>query len=425
MKTLMKFLVAVIALTFAQAIHAQQSDLQYFRTPGQKGLNVFETPKTNDVEYEGLKVRVGGDFALQFQAIAQENDAFKADPAAPMATRKLGNNFNLPTANLNVDAQLADGMRVHLRTYLSSRHHAEAYVKGGYFQIDNLNFISDGLLAGFMNVATIRFGMDDINYGDTHFRRSDNACAIYNPFVGNYIMDAFTTEPFVELTIQKSGFLGVVGATNGRLNQSPTIGDEGAVLYGKLGYDKQLSDDLRFRLTGSVYSSLGNGTRDYLYGGDRAGARYYNVMWLNSESADNDFSGRYNPQFATQTSFMINPFVKFMGLEFFGVIEIVNNGDTDAGGSLTHLGAELLYRFGGREQLFVGGRYNSVAGTQVKDGDKLNIDRINFGAGWFLTPNTLAKLEYVTQTYDGDFFTGTGFEGGGFNGVVFEAVIGF
>ena len=34
----------------------------------------------------------------------------------------------------------------------------------------------------------------EINYGDAHFRRSDNGNAIYNPFVGNYIMDAFTTE---------------------------------------------------------------------------------------------------------------------------------------------------------------------------------------------------------------------------------------
>ena len=34
----------------------------------------------------------------------------------------------------------------------------------------------------------------EINYGDAHFRRSDNGNALYNPFVGNYIMDAFTTE---------------------------------------------------------------------------------------------------------------------------------------------------------------------------------------------------------------------------------------
>ena len=43
-------------------------------------------------------------------------------------------------------------------------------------------------------IATVRVGHIEINYGDAHFRRSDNGNAIYNPFVGNYIMDAFTTE---------------------------------------------------------------------------------------------------------------------------------------------------------------------------------------------------------------------------------------
>ncbi len=422
MKTLIKLIGVVIALAFVQAVSAQQTDLQYFRTPGQKGLNVFETPKANDVEYQGLKVRVGGDFAIQFQGLSQSNDF--ADTLG-LGVRELGKNFNLPTANLNVDAQLADGLRVHLRTYLSSRHHTEAYVKGGYFQVDNLNFVSEGFLQNFMNVATIRFGMDDINYGDAHFRRTDNACAIYNPFVGNYIFDAFTTEPFAELTIQTNGILGVLGATNGRLNQSPTVGDQGFVIYAKLGYDKQLSEDLRFRLTGSIYNSSGDGTRDYLYGGDRAGARYYNVMWLNEESADNDFSGRYNPRYATQTAFQVNPFVKYKGLEFFGIYEMVSNGDTDAGGSFTQLGAELLYRFGGHEQLYVGGRYNAISGNQTDADADMKINRINFGAGWFLTPNTLAKLEYVTQKYDGDYWMGTGFQGGEFSGVMLEAVIGF
>lgn len=43
------------------------------------------------------------------------------------------------------------------------------------------------------------------NYGDAHFRRSDNAQAIYNPFVGNLIMDAFTTEVGAELYYRKNG----------------------------------------------------------------------------------------------------------------------------------------------------------------------------------------------------------------------------
>lgn len=314
---------------------------------------------------------------------------------------------------------------MHLRTYLSSRNHNESWVKGGYIQLDKLDIIQEGFLEEFMNIATIRVGMDEINYGDTHFRRSDNARAIYNPFVGNYIMDAFTTEPFVELTLQKSGFLGVLGITNGRLNQSPLPGDDGIAVYAKLGFDKQINDDLRLRLTGSIYSSSGKSTRDYLYNGDRAGARYYNVLEGLNDARVSNFLPRFNPEFGNQTAFQVNPFVKFHGLEFFGVFEVASNGDDAAGGSFTQLGAEAIYRFGKNEQLYLGGRYNMVSGEFTDAASTIDINRINLGGGWYITKNVLAKLEYVTSQYDGPGYKGTKFEGAEFNGFVIEAVISF
>ncbi len=419
MKTIKHLLTTALCLTglagFAQI--GLQSELQYFREPGFEGVNMFETPKADSVQFEGLKVRVGGDFAMQFQGLDHSND---------MNTLiDLSSNFTLPTANLNLDVQLYDGVRMHLRTYLSSRHHTEAYVKGGYIQMDKLDFIKEGFLEGFMEMATIRIGMDEINYGDAHFRRSDNAQTMYNPFVGNYIMDSFTTEPYAELTVQKNGFLVVAGATNGRLNQSPTPGDDGFAMFGKLGYDDQVSEDLRLRLTGSIYSSTDQGTRDYIYGGDRAGARYYQVMH-DTTGAGSDFDPRFNPGFAYQTAFQINPFVKFKGLEFFGIYEMTT-GTTgaDVDGDFTQLGAELLYRFGGNEKFYIGGRYNSVSGDYGSSASEINIDRINVGGGWFLTNNILAKIEYVNQTYDGDGLMGSRFEGGEFNGVMIEAAISF
>ncbi|NND94635.1 MAG: hypothetical protein HKN45_07180, partial [Flavobacteriales bacterium] len=275
--------------------YAQLPELQFYRENGKVGLNQFETSKENTVEFDGVKVRVGGDFAIQMQGLSQSNDLV-GDTLV-----ELSSNFNLPAANLNLDVQFADGVRMHLRTYLSSRHHEEAWVKGGHLQLDNLDFINEGFLAGVMEIVTLRFGMDQINYGDAHFRRSDNAAAIYNPFVGNYIMDAFTTEPFGEITVQKNGLIGVVGFSNGRLNQSPEPGDDGLVSYGKLGFDKQMNDDLRFRITGSWYMSSDSGTRDYLYAGDRAGARYYRVMNAFNDMRVADFEPRFNPRFDYRT----------------------------------------------------------------------------------------------------------------------------
>jgi hypothetical protein len=155
-------LILMAVLPSGQWLYAQQPEMQYLRPNDKAGLNMFETPKDNDEPFNGLRVRVGGDFAIQFQGLSQSNDLTVGDTLIELA-----NNFNLPSANLNLDVQLADGMRIHLRTYLSSRHHSEAWVKGGYVQIDKLDFVKEGFLSGVMDLTTLRFGMDEMNYGDS------------------------------------------------------------------------------------------------------------------------------------------------------------------------------------------------------------------------------------------------------------------
>lgn len=413
-----KFFLATFILA-GTLMYAQQPAMQFFRPNDARGLNVFEAGKEDTVPFTGVKVRVGGDYAIQYQALSHENSSL-ADTLV-----ELGSNVNLPTANLNLDVQLYDGVRLHIRTYLSSRHHAEAWVKGGYMRVDKLDFIKEGFAEDLMKVLSIRVGMDEYNYGDVHFRRSDNGRAIFNPFVGNYIMDAFSTEPFIEFTAQKDGWLGVFGVTNGRLNQSAKPGDDGMVIFGKAGYDKQLNDDLRVRLTGSFYSSTDESTRDYLYGGDRAGSRYYSVYEGINGGNRGDFSGRFNTGYGSQTAFQINPFVKFQGLEFFGVYENVSNGDDAVGGDFTQLGAELLYRFGKNENFYVGGRFNNVSGEQSDNAATQEIQRINAGAGWYMTKNIMIKAEYVTEERTGDGWLGGNYEGGAFDGAMLEAVISF
>jgi hypothetical protein len=120
---------------------------------------------------------------------------------------------------------------------------------------------------------------------------------------------------------------------------------------------------------------------------------------------------------------MINPFVKYKGLEFFGLYENIsgeNFGGFDVG--YNQLALELLYRFGSSDQLYFGGRYNTVMGTDGNTGR--DIERINIGGGWFITNNILAKVEYMNQDYTGDGWTGQ-YQGGNFNGIVLEAIVSF
>lgn len=426
MKNLLIVILAVLSIT----AEAQRAELQFFRPNDQRGLNVFESTKLDTVAFNGVAVRVGGDFTMQFQALRQMNDADNLV--------QLGSNFNLPTANLKLDVQLMDGVRMHLTSYLSSQNHEESWIKGGHMQVDKLDFIRPGFLEGLMKVTTITVGLDEFDYGDAHFRRSDNARTIFNTFVGNYIMDSFSTEAFGAVTVQTKGLLVVAGVTNGKLNQSVVVTDatdNAPSFFGKLGFDKQLNEDLRVRLTGSIYSNQGTSTGTWLYGGDRAGARYYNVLHTVADSLGNTqggaFEGRYNPRFKKLTAFQIAPFVKFKGLELFGIYEMAmgNNSITmptaDTEGAFTQLVAELLFRFGGKEQFYVGGRYNTVTGKQVESStEDLVITRANVGGGWFLSNNILVKVEYMDQQYTGDAWTGR-FAGARFNGVNVEAAISF
>jgi hypothetical protein len=421
-----KLLLIILGLFAAEVALAQQPNIQYFRQYDQRGINVYETGKDDTVKFDGLKVRIGGAFAIQFQGMDHQNDLNNLVPIV--------HNFNLPSANLDLDVQLYDGVRMNLRMYLSSRHHTETYVKGGYIQIDKLDFIKKDFLAGLMKKVTIKVGQMENNYGDTHFRRSDNAHAMYNPFVEGYIMDSFTTEVGGEVYYQDRGWLGMVSVTNGRLNQSVADTATAGAFLAKLGYDKQLDKDLRVRLTGSIYT-VSNTSTTYLYGGDRAGSRYFKVMdYYNSTgtAVTNDFSGRINPGLKTNmTSIMINPFVKFKGLEFFGVFETTSGRDKVADAAFTgnrtwtQLAGELLYRFGNHNQLYVGARYNTVSGQLPgQQTNKVSVDRVNFGGGWYMTRNIVTMIEYNSQSYH-DYQASSVFAGGKFSGFVIQACIAF
>ena len=464
MKTIFKKSLMLAAICFSGNIMAQQvtfGQIQNQIKRDKTGINQFDVKK-DSVEFKGLSIDLGGAFNMDFQAI----DSFNDQPATFALPSKIAgyrlmnqeNNFNLPAADMTLGAQLFDGVRVNLDIYLASRHHNETYARGGYLQIDKLDFIKKDFLAGIMKYATIKIGQMENNFGDAHFRSSDNGSTIRNAFVGNNIMNAFTTEMGMEVYYNRSGLVSMLGITNGNLNQgikevaytagpnantvvSPTI-------LAKLGYDKQIDQDLRVRLTGSYYhnANLGNSN---LYSSSRSGFGYWGVLNNNAYTnngaavaanynATSTPEGTFNPGFKNwATSLMFNPFVKYKGLEFFGTIELASGGDkagVDDKRTANQYAGDVVYRFGKSEQFYIAAKYNTVSGKLSNaDANKVTVNRVESSIGWFMTKNILAKLDYVSQNYEdytqfiGNVPTGNAnnFYGGNFKGLVFEATISF
>ncbi len=410
---------------------ASKIELQNFRPLDQRGINIFETPKDDTVEYTGFKLSWGAAFTQQMQALDHSTSAASRVVNGVEQNRltEIGLGFNNAAANVYMGAQLAPGIRVALTSYLSSRHHNETWVKDGYLLIDKspIDFLP---LQVAMAFTTVKIGHFEVNYGDAHFRRSDNGNAIYNPFVGNMILDAFTTEIGGEVLLRAGPYLAMGTITGGEIRGNVTRPDDRSFAFiSKLGYDKQLNEDLRVRLTGSTFMQA-KAISNTLYAGDRAGSRYFWVLEndapTTTESA-NFRSGMINPGFGSKVkSYMINPFVKYQGLELFGTIEKASGRSaTEATNrDVNQYAGEVVYRFLKGEQLYVGARYNKVDGELTGITNEISVNRTQLAAGWFITPGLMLKGEYVTQKYN-DFPTLDIRNAAKFNGFMIEGVVAF
>lgn len=466
----MKHLVRLVTLTACLLVASAQlqaqlfPEMQYYRPSDKTGINIYETTK-DTTPYDGMKFRLGGGFTQQWQSLQHENTANPlwrkynggSDSVNYNTLYGITPGFNTASANLLLDVQLEDGVRLNITTYLATRRHQDAWVKGGYIQFDRLRFLGSDFIDNIMEYLTVKIGHTEINYGDAHFRRSDAGMSIYNPFADNYIVDAFTTEIGGDITFQHpSGFLAVLGLTNGEIKGAvdpviPGAGDttttKSPSIYFKAGLDKKFGDAFRVRLTGSGYLNDAS-PRNTLFNGDRAGSNYFLVMEsqaanysatatsvgsMKPTTTGQAISGRYDPNFSRSIqAFVINGLVQFSIFELFLNYDIASGRTANEveDRSMTQLAGDLIVRLGSNDQYFLGGRYNIVntetLGILDANGAQAEqqISRIAFAAGWYLTKNILIKGEYVNQEYK-DFPVSSIFYGGKFNGLVLEAVVGF
>ena len=416
-----------IRVTFALAIAAvagaqQPISIQHVRPNDQRGLNVYEPSKHDTVTFQGTRLVLGGAFRQDFQGLQHSN----TNTAAPLIG--LGHGFNNASANANLDVQLTKGVRVAMTSYLSARHHNETWVKDGYIMIDD-SPIDNPLLNKVMNYTTLKVGHFEVNYGDGHFRRTDNGSAIFNPFVGNYVLDAFSTEVGGEVYFHDGWWMAMAAMTNGEIKGATTTPEKRSpAFFGKLAVDgKPIADlNLRIRLAFSAVSQA-KANSQTLYGGDRGGSPYYNVVEpVGATEAANAWSGEIrNPFGSGIQGQMFNQFIKFKGAEFFGQQEWARGKNATVDVEKRKISQQVyegLYRLGGREQYYAGVRFNNFKGNLTPGSTTIRqeIQRYQVGGGWFVTRNLLAKGEWVNQDYSGfsDLRQGATFKGFMFSGAV-------
>lgn len=395
----------------------------------QRGVNIFETAKISG-PFTGPTYDIGAAFSQSFQSLKHSNTAAPRIVGGKDQNLLVGIGAGLPlaSANLVLNAQLSKGIVVSLDNYLAARGHEQFYVKGGYLQIDE-SPLDIAPLNALMKYTTLKVGMFENNFGDSHFRRSDAGQAIYNPFVGNYIVDPFTTEAGAEVYVRTGPWMAMGAVTSGEMRGSVATPEKrGWARYGKVGFDQQLNTDLRVRLTGSLYKA-DRSLNQTIYSGDRPGSRYYDVL-VDSIGRDR-WSGTIQPGFRnTVRAIQVNPFIKFRGLEVFGTIdEGKGKSATEAAyRTLSQRAGDVVYRFAG-DQLYVGGRYNTARmrlanSTGITYTGDVGADRSAFAAGWYVSPLLLLKAEYVNQKYI-DFPAADRRSGGKFSGLMLEGVVAF
>lgn len=380
-----------------------------------KIVQTFEPAKDTSAFSGKPEVSFATDLTFNYQGLKQEFDL-------PTVTneRNLQPGLSLPQANFDINAKVMSGFNVKLETMLSSHHHPETYVKGGYATIENLDFIAPGFASDFMRNATIKVGVDDINFGDDQYRRSDNADVMRNPFIHNTGVEAYMQAPHIEVyyRIPSINTLVMAGITNGQVNpddvtdvsRTNTSGSSNRPgIYGKIAYDSQLTEALRVRLSESVYYVHGTNKGTGLYSGDKAGTVSRNIFDTNpSVGSSDDFGALWNALsgFSDLTVSKTNFFTKYNDTEFYAMFEIADGADArGVDMEMTHYSLELVQRFS-NDKFYVAARYEnavvkyddySVSGGVVTPTDlgDAEMTQWQLGLGWFLSKNAVAKLEYI------------------------------
>ncbi|PIQ82285.1 MAG: hypothetical protein COV76_04495 [Candidatus Omnitrophica bacterium CG11_big_fil_rev_8_21_14_0_20_64_10] len=389
-----------------------------------------------------MDVYMGVDTVGRFQALAQD-DVVDSVGASSVVSKHLSPGFQTAYGNLSFLADFDNDVELFFDIFIADKPHADQLQGNeGYILLRDLPGPLGETSWGqaLFDKVDIKLGQFELDYGDSHYRRSTNASSWRNPLVGNYVIDPRSTEVGGEILSHPGDLLPfgwLVGVGSGGETQDFQK-NHGLSLHGKVWGNP--AENLR--LSSSVYwvdhAKNPASSRANLFRSNRSGGPYAGV--LDDGSAPGQVVvGAGQDLFAAEAALTWerNPW------EFFSQFGWVRDHDSNGSSGGTPSNAWLYYSGEGKynftERLYGALRYSgakALALTSASDstrdlGSDGIVHRIQVGGGYWLTKTLLLKGEYVFQQYDGFDADGSQVSGvdawldPNFRGVIAEASFSF
>lgn len=366
-------------------------------TPAAAGAQGTDTTAAR----EGPELTVGMDAVSVWQALENQNDAGTLPNLVP--------GFQAALGNLHLNLALAEGIDVYAELYMSSKHHpGQVMDREGWVKISGLPERWDLFGVGpLFERVNVKAGHFEVDFGNQHLYRSDNAQVQRNPLIGNYVVDPNTVEAGVELMGREGAFYWVAGYGSGVTVEDFQPG-KGHSLHAKAGLSPA---DTAFDVAASVYRAdhSGNptgypnrGSAEELFSGNRSGSRYSGVINLGSPDAGQLNLGRGQDVLAWQ----LDGAWRTDALRLSGLLGRMR--DADLNGSEPGEPREEWWYYGVEAKynllfdiVYVAGRYSGARVPTYRGAESDGrVDRFQAGLGyWLLQDAILFKFEYVNQKY--------------------------
>lgn len=332
-----------------------------------------------------------------WQALEQRNDAGTLPD--------LTDGFQAAQGNLHVFSSVSEEIDVYAEFYLSSKHHmGELTDREGFVLIKQLpEVIRQPYLGMLFDFMDLKIGHFEVDFGDQHRVRSDNAQVQKNPLIGNYVADPNTVEAGVEAIFHLGSIQWLFGLGNGGTTEDFQPGKR----YSRHAkFSLQPVEGVRF--SGSYYQAdqsanptgyPASGSFSELFSGNRSGSRYSAVVDGTADSGQPNFGNGQKV-----SAWQWDGRVQRGGLNLSGLFGRVKDDDLNGNAPEAPREDWKYYGIEGKVNMttafYVAARYS--AARAVLYGDQpmnARIERWQGGAGVFLTDQMLLKLEYVNQYY--------------------------